>query len=107
MRHNAEKHRAWHPLATETVLESAYMDDPIDSTETEDDAIYLHEESKKLWKLCGMKPYKWLPNSRKVLGRMQIEERTKKIGIKDNNLPSAKTTGIAWMAEEDTFTFLS
>ena len=83
------------------------MDDPIDSTETEDDAIYLHEESKKLWKLCGMKPYKWLPNSRKVLGRMQIEERTKKIGIKDNNLPSAKTTGIAWMAEEDTFTFLS
>ena len=82
------------------------MCDTMDSTETEYDGIYLHEELKKLWKLCGMKPYKWLPISRKVLGRMQIEERTKKKGIKDNILPSAKTIGIAWMAEEDTFTFL-
>ena len=83
------------------------MDDTMDSIEMEDDAIYLHEELRKLWKICGMKPYKWLPNSRKVLGRMQIEERTKKIGIKDNILQSAKTIDIAWMAEEDTFTFLS
>ena len=62
---------------------------------------------KKLWKLCGMKPHKCLSNSRKLLGRVPIEERAKKIDIKDNILPSTKTLGIVWMAEGETFTFLS
>ena len=79
VRHNAEKHQTEYPLAAETVLGN----------------------------LCGMKPHKWLSNSRKVLGRIPIEERAKKIDIKDNILPSTKTLGIVWMAEEDTFTFLS
>ena len=106
VRHNAEKHQAEYPLAAETVLESIYMDDTMDYTKTEDNAINLYEKLKKLWKLCGMKPHKWLSNSRKVLGWIPIEERAKKIDIKDNILPSTKTLGIVWMAEKDTFTFL-
>ena len=54
-----------------------------------------------------MKPHKWLSNSRKVLDRITIDERAKKIDIKDNILPSTKTFGIVWMAEEDKFIFLS
>ena len=54
-----------------------------------------------------MKSHKWLSNSRKLLGRIPIEERVKKIDIKDNILPSTKILGIVWMAEEDIFTFLS
>ena len=41
VRHNAEKHQAEYPLAAETVLESTYMNDTMDSTETEGNAIYL------------------------------------------------------------------
>ena len=67
VRYNAKKLQAEYPLAVETVLESIYMDDTMDSTETENNAIYLYEELKKLWKLRGMKPDKWLSNSRKVL----------------------------------------
>ena len=48
MRYNAKKHQEEYKLATETVLESIYMDDTMDSTETEDNAIYLYEELKKL-----------------------------------------------------------
>ena len=66
-----------------------------------------YKELKKLWKLFGMKSHKWLSNSRKLLGRIPIEERAKKIDIKDNILPSTKILGIVWMAEEDIFTFLS
>ena len=66
------------------------MDDTMDSAETEDNALNLYEELKKLWKLCGMKPHKWLPNSRKVLGGIPIEERAKKIDIKDNILPQQR-----------------
>ena len=83
------------------------MDDTMDSTKTEDDAMYLYQELKKLWQVCGMKPHKWLSNSRKVLDQIPIEERAKKIDIKDNILPSLKTLGIVWIAEEDKFTFLS
>ena len=54
-----------------------------------------------------MKPHKWLSNSRKVLDRITIDERAKKIDIKDNILPSTKTFGIVWMAEGDKFIFLS
>ena len=43
VRHNAEKPQAEYLLAAETVLESTYMDEAMDSTETEDNAIYLYE----------------------------------------------------------------
>ena len=56
VRHNVEKHQAEYPLAA--ILESTYMDDTMDSTETEDNAIYLYEELEKLWKLCGIKSHK-------------------------------------------------
>ena len=107
VRDNAEKHQTEYPLGAETVLESTYMDDTMDSTKTEDDAMYLYQELKKLCKVCGMKPHKWLSNSRKVLDQIPIEERAKKIDIKDNILPSLKTLGIVWIAEEDKFTFSS
>ena len=54
-----------------------------------------------------MKPHKWLSNSRKVLDQIPTEERAKNVDIKDNILPSTKTLGIVWMAEEDELTFLS
>ena len=57
VRHNAEKYQTEYLLTAETVLESTYMDDIMDSTEMNDNAINLYEELKKLWKLCGMKPY--------------------------------------------------
>ena len=46
----------------------------MDSKETVAGKIYLYEELKKLWKLCGMKPHKWLSNSRKVLDQIPNEE---------------------------------
>ena len=42
-----------------------------------------------------------------MLSRIQIEKRAKKIDVKDNILPLTKTLRIVWMAEEDTFKFLS
>ena len=60
VRHNTDEHQTEYPLAAETVLESTYMDDTMDSKETVDGVIYLYEELKKLWKLCSMKPHEWL-----------------------------------------------
>ena len=48
VRHNAEKHQAKYPLAAETVLKSTYIDDTMDSTETENNAIYLYGGIQKV-----------------------------------------------------------
>ena len=69
--------------------------------------MYLDEEFKKLWKLCGVKLHKLLPNSRNVLDSISIKERAKKIDKKDTILQSTKALGVVWMAEENTFTYLS
>ena len=57
VRHSAEKHQAEYQLTAEIVLESTYMDDTLDFIETEDNTMYLFEELKELWKLCGIKPH--------------------------------------------------
>ena len=41
VRFNAEKHQQECVMAAEIVLESPYLDDTMDSTETEDNAMYL------------------------------------------------------------------
>ena len=46
VRYNAEKHQVEYSLAAETVLEPTYMDDTMDSPETEDNPLYLYEELK-------------------------------------------------------------
>ena len=69
--------------------------------------MYLDEEFKKLWKLCGVKLHKLLPNSRNVLDSISTKERAKKIDKKDTILQSTKALGVVWMAEENTFTYLS
>ena len=39
---HAKKNQELHPRAAETVLESTYMDDSMDSTETEEEGIQLY-----------------------------------------------------------------
>ena len=48
VRHATEKHQAEYPLVVEKVLESTYMDDTMDATETEENAIYLSWVEYKL-----------------------------------------------------------
>ena len=41
---HAEKNKELYPRVAETVLESTYMDDSMDSTETEEEGIQLYEK---------------------------------------------------------------
>ena len=44
---NARRHQDQYPLAAETVLESTYMDDSIDSVENETDCVKLYYELRE------------------------------------------------------------
>ena len=52
-----------------------------------------------------MKARKWLSNSPEVLTVIPQELRAFEIDLNHNTLPSTKTLGVLWSAEEDAFSF--
>ncbi|XP_048247011.1 uncharacterized protein LOC124151440 [Haliotis rufescens] len=102
---NAKKHEAELPKAAETVMKSTYMDDSMDSVETDDDGLDLYCQLKQLWSKASMHPRKWLSNSLKVLAHIPQSDHASKIDIREGSLPSVKALGLMWVPEDDIFRF--
>ena len=64
---NARRHQEQFPKAAETVLKSTFMDDSIDSVETDVEGIELYQQLDALWKLGGMQARRWISNSPEVV----------------------------------------
>ena len=101
---NARIHREEFPLAAATVTKSTYMDDSLDSVRDEQTAVQLVQELQDLWAKAGMKARKWLSNSPEVLAVIPKELRAFEIDLKDS-LPTTKTLGVLWRAQQDVLTF--
>ena len=52
-----------------------------------------------------MHPRKWLSNSKKVLGEIDLKDRVKQIDLSMDDLPSVKTLGVVWSPLSDQFSF--
>ncbi|XP_064650007.1 uncharacterized protein LOC135501694 [Lineus longissimus] len=102
---HARKYKSQYPLASETVLKSTYMDDSMDSVQDDKSGIELYKQLNKLWGIAGMDARKYLSNSPKVLAEIPMEDRASQISLDGGELPSVKTLGVMWKAEEDIFTF--
>ena len=48
---------------------------------------------------------KWLSNSSKVLSEIRIQDRKFEVDLDREGLPSTKTLGVWWSADDDVFTF--
>ena len=83
------------------------MDDTLDSTVDTDAGIELYQQLNKLWHTAGMHARKWMSNSKEVLAVIPPEDRATEIDFDNGQLPSVKTLGIVWKAEEDAFSFTS
>ena len=66
---NARRHQEEFPKAAETVLKSTYMDDSIDSVETDEEGIELYQQLEALWKLAGMQARKWISKFPEVVSQ--------------------------------------
>ena len=75
-RSNAENLRNLYGRATETVLESTYMDDCLDSVKTEQEACELRIQLIEIWKEAGMMARKWISNSKKVAYELGLVGKT-------------------------------
>ena len=100
---NARRHRTEYPSAAETVLQSTYMDDSLDSVEEDEKGIELYHELSALWAKAGMHARKWVSNSDKVMAVIPEEDRATEVNIRDNKDTVTSTLGLQWNSTEDVF----
>ena len=106
---NCQLHGKELPEATESVLNSCYMDDVCDSRPTEANAWILVRELVALFKSCGMPIHKFYSNSELVCKNIDQGLLAKQISFADNNdvvYESGKVLGMRYSVEEnDCLTF--
>jgi hypothetical protein len=99
---HARRHQNAYPLAAATILRATYMDDSLDSADSEPEAIRLYNELVELWAKAGMRARKWLSNSRELLRLIPEQERA--AGTKQvlcNTPVTSKALGVRWSASDD------
>ena len=104
---HAQLHRSEYPMAPETALKSTYMDDSIDSMQSEEKGIQLYHLLAALWIKAGMHARKWLSNSQDVLSAIPVEDRASEIDLDSGELSTVKALGIILRAKEDILSFHS
>ena len=75
LQHHAKKNKPDFPLTAETIDKSTYMDDSMDSVQSEIQGTQLYHQLSALLSKAGMHARKWLSNSSKVLGEIPLEDR--------------------------------
>lgn len=102
---HAKVHATDYPQAAETVDNSMYVDDVLDSCETVDEALHLRRELSDMLTKCSFKLRKWSSNDPAVINDVPAEDRLQRLEIQEEESPKIKTLGILWEAENDVFTF--
>lgn len=103
---HAQANREEKPKAADTVDNSMYVDDVLDSCETVQEASNLRRDMSELLSGAGFQLKKWLSNEVSVIEDVPLEDRLPGVEIGEaKNLPTLKTLGVMWNADADTFTF--
>lgn len=87
----------------ETTLKSTYMDDSVDSVQSDAQGIQLYQQLSKLCEEVGMHTHKWLSNSEVVLNQISSSNGIHKFNLDSDPLPSTKILGYMWHASENVF----
>ena len=97
----------FHQLLQETIDNSMYADDILDSCETVNEAVQLRDELSELLELGKFKLRKWSSNDPAVLNDVPVEDRLQSLEIPEaEDTPKIKSLGVLWEAMADVFTSL-
>ena len=100
---NARRHRPEYPSAADTVLQSTYMDDSLDSVEDDEKGIELYHQLSALGAKAGMHARKWVSNSEKVMAVIPEADQATEVNIRDIKDTVTTTLGLQWNSTEDVF----
>ncbi|XP_055958550.1 uncharacterized protein LOC130013685 [Patella vulgata] len=94
--------------AANFVRNNFYVDDGLLSVKTDEEAISLIENTKKLLAKCGLRLHKFLSNSNTVIESVPVVDRAKVLQNHDlffEDSPIERCLGLQWCIESDTFQF--
>ena len=102
---HSKSNAAEYPQAAETIENSMYVDDVLDSRETVEEARELQKQLSTVLKNGAFDLRKWSSNQPSALVDIPAAERLSNIKIQDPNNISRKTLGVLWKTTDDVFTF--
>lgn len=98
------------PVTIETVMRHFYVDDCVASFSSESMAIRTAKELKSLLSLGGFNLTKWTSNSKKLLEKFPLEERSNAVQdlcLDESSILTEKALGIRWHVNDDNLQFTS
>ena len=106
IRAHAQAHTETFPAAAESVDNSMYVDDVLDSSETIESSQDLRRQlSDLLGLVAGFRLRKWSSNEPSVVASIPESDRLSAVEINKEEPSKTKTLGVLWDPERDVFTF--
>ncbi|XP_053691610.1 uncharacterized protein LOC128740123 [Sabethes cyaneus] len=103
---NATENEREYPRAAAAIRNRHYVDDYLDSVDTEEEAIELALEVAEVHKKAGFHIRNWVSNRPRLLDAIgEINPATVKDLSLNNQSGFERLLGISWMPEEDVFCF--
>ncbi|XP_058816672.1 uncharacterized protein LOC131679946 [Topomyia yanbarensis] len=105
---NAVEYAEEFPDAAEAIIDNHYVDDYLDSRDTEDEAVRIAREVKFVHAKGGFEIRNWLSNSTNVLAQLgEMKHSTVKRFVFDKSEEESgeRVLGMIWLPHEDVFSF--
>lgn len=102
---NAERFSGQYPEAVDTITKKHYVDDMLDSVESEEEAIQLAQDVKYVHSQGGFEIRNWISNSEKVMAVLGGSETSTKCLNLCAEMSMEKVLGLWWCTESDAFTY--
>ncbi|XP_058827460.1 uncharacterized protein LOC131687395 [Topomyia yanbarensis] len=103
---NASEYADRYPEATDAIIRKHYVDDYLDSVDSEDEAIKRAKEVAFVHSRGGFIIRGWMSNSKEVLQKLG---ETTSADVKEFSMEtghcSERVLGVLWLPEEDAFTY--
>ncbi|XP_062713779.1 uncharacterized protein LOC134290623 [Aedes albopictus] len=103
--HNAEKFKQECPAAVEAITKCHYVDDMLMSVETEEEAVQVSTDVRKIHKQGGFEMHNWLSNSPRVLQILKEPTTKEKDFSIGQDTMAEKVLGMWWETNSDCFTY--
>lgn len=103
---NADKYYRKYPVAATAIRHNHYVDDFLDSVDTEEEAIRLALEVKYIHSKAGFNIRNWICNKPNVLNVLKINDNGQQKSLNLGEESDAnKVLGVFWKSSDDSFTF--
>ena len=107
LRKTAEDYKTeFDPITAETVRRNFYVDDCLNSLQSDEKAIQLANQLREMLAKGGFRLTKWISNSKEVINALPESERA--VSIKDLDFAKPhleRALGVQWNVTSDKFTF--